>query len=492
MASIGELRKRVEAEPESHDVRWQLAKKLYAESSYREALAHLRVLKNDWDRRLNVLRYLAAAYYRLGRYDEAISELTDCIDTWPEEVSLFEQLAKVYSAAGRTREASEVWQGLLKLDPSNRMARKALKRIDERASMTPYPATEPHESDDGVDLRPVTVCPRCGAQNSAEFERCWQCGSALNGADTPPPFAEETRAGGTTSHAVVSRLLTALLIGMLAGSLYLTVRYAPLAFSDSAFVEPPRTVAEVLLRELTAARLTLWVGLLVLCPITIIAGANLLKIRDLGVRQIAGLSIGLATAVYLGSWLSVQYLYLAIASTILLLIPAVVWTLGANAVKSGVMWLLLVTATAAATAGVFFLYVGKGPFEQAQAIAEFARAHDAQPDPGVHPTHSFSAPARFEMTWISTGSQWLDGHTNETAVIVTSEPVSPPARFEFYIGDDLKDFLEMTQAESRLRMRVQAGVPYRVVLRGAEGTEAELRTVGVLTPVINREVRESP
>ena len=483
MSKIGELRRQVEAEPDSHEVRWQLAKTLYAESDYREALTHLRILKSEWERRLNVLRYLAASYYRLGRYDEAINELLDCIKTWPNELSLREQLAKVYSVAGHTNEANEIWREILELDPGNHMARKALKRADDGNAHTPYPARAPHESDDGVDLRPVTVCPHCGAQNSAEFERCWQCGSALDGQEAPEPMRVEPDPAEKAG-VLAKRLGMLTFAGLMAAAVFVTVRFAYPAFSASPLVEVPRTVAEVLLRELAAARITLWAVLMILCPVILVAAVNTLKIKEVRTKHIFGLGTGFATAVYLGSWLSVQYIYATVGLTIVLLLPAVIWTISAGPLRNGAIWALLVLTGAGASTGIFFLYVGMAPFEQAQAITEFAAAHDGQPDPGVHPSHTLEAPAEFEVSWASTGSEWLDGLTNEVTVIVESEPPPSRALFEFYIGRELADFVDLAEPESRLRMRVRPDTTYRVIFRAPEGTEAEMHLRGVLTPQV--------
>ncbi|MEK7795771.1 MAG: hypothetical protein AAB353_14635, partial [Candidatus Hydrogenedentota bacterium] len=82
MADVWELQQWVEGHPDRFDQRWRLAKKLFLAWEYRLALEHLLVLKNEWDRRPNVVRYLAATYYRLGRYEEAIEELRAATQSW--------------------------------------------------------------------------------------------------------------------------------------------------------------------------------------------------------------------------------------------------------------------------------------------------------------------------------------------------------------------------------------------------------------------------
>jgi tetratricopeptide (TPR) repeat protein len=110
MVDIWDLSRFVEDHPGDYEQRWRLAKKLYLACEYRLALEHLQILRNEWARKLNVVRYLAATLYRLGRYDEAIRELEDAIYTWPEEIGLREQLARVLEVANRNPEAADAWR----------------------------------------------------------------------------------------------------------------------------------------------------------------------------------------------------------------------------------------------------------------------------------------------------------------------------------------------------------------------------------------------
>ena len=96
MADLEELSQYVTSHPDDYAQRWRLAKKLYMAWEYNEAIKHLLILKKNWTRKLNVLRYLAATYYRLGRYMDAISELKEILQQWPSETAVWEQLARVY------------------------------------------------------------------------------------------------------------------------------------------------------------------------------------------------------------------------------------------------------------------------------------------------------------------------------------------------------------------------------------------------------------
>ncbi|MBX3179259.1 MAG: tetratricopeptide repeat protein [Candidatus Hydrogenedentes bacterium] len=129
MADIWDIARYVEANPDDHEQRWRLAKKLYTAWEYRLALEHLQILKNEGPRRINILRYLGATYYRLGRYEEAIRELEGAIDLWPDEIGLYEQLARVLEIAGDNRRASALWKKALELDPHHPMAAHAAARL---------------------------------------------------------------------------------------------------------------------------------------------------------------------------------------------------------------------------------------------------------------------------------------------------------------------------------------------------------------------------
>lgn len=129
MADIWDIARYVEANPDDHEQRWRLAKKLYTAWEYRLALEHLQILKNEGPKRINILRYLGATYYRVGRYEESIRELETAISEWPEEIGLYEQLARVLEIAGNHPKAADMWEKALALDPHHPMAAHAAARL---------------------------------------------------------------------------------------------------------------------------------------------------------------------------------------------------------------------------------------------------------------------------------------------------------------------------------------------------------------------------
>ncbi len=129
MADIWDIARYVEANPDDHEQRWRLAKKLYTAWEYRLALEHLQILKNEGPQRISILRYLGATYYRLGRYEEAVRELRTAVELWPDEIGLFEQLARVLEIAGDHEGAADMWEKTQELDPHHPMAAHAAARL---------------------------------------------------------------------------------------------------------------------------------------------------------------------------------------------------------------------------------------------------------------------------------------------------------------------------------------------------------------------------
>ena len=145
MAEIWDIARYVEANPDDHEQRWRLAKKLYTAWEYRLALEHLQILRDEGQERINILRYLAATYYRLGRYDEAQAELKNAISIWPDEIGLYEQLARVLEIAGDHIGAAQEWEKVLSLDPHHPMAAHAAARLRSSTSETDKKKSLPNQ-----------------------------------------------------------------------------------------------------------------------------------------------------------------------------------------------------------------------------------------------------------------------------------------------------------------------------------------------------------
>ncbi|MDX9971643.1 MAG: tetratricopeptide repeat protein, partial [FCB group bacterium] len=280
MADMWELGQYVEDHPDAYEQRWRLAKKLYLACEYRLVLEHLQILKNEWTPKLNVTRYLAATYYRLGRYEESISELEEAIDIWPDEVGLREQLARVLETAGDSDRASAVWAQVERLDPDHALARKASERLISQHERSPQDELHIDESDSGIDLAPKLVCPACGAQNSVEFDRCWQCraplvpgaaaGVAPGAAGSPMPGVES---GSTMLRRVFNIVAGLLFVALLAYGVYTGINGLPSQEAPPGIVVTP-TVYAALFESLFNVRLVIGLVLLVASPIVLFLALN--------------------------------------------------------------------------------------------------------------------------------------------------------------------------------------------------------------------------
>src|SRR5690606_32522134 len=211
--------------------------------------------KNEWPQKLNIRRYLAATYYRLGRYDDASDELRHALKNWPEEIGLHEQLARVLEIAGDRETAAVAWEDIAELDPHHPIAKSAAKRLRESNAKDARQDLRLLDSDSGIDLSPGQVCPSCGAQNSDEFERCWQCHAALlsghGGVHATPRPSRRTPAITAESAILLLGLAT---LGMIALGFILSVQ---MLFDAALPGEPTHTLQQLFTVDLARSRVIL-------------------------------------------------------------------------------------------------------------------------------------------------------------------------------------------------------------------------------------------
>ena len=249
MSDLRELTDYVSEHPDAYDYRWRLAKKLYMAWEYKEALKHLLVLKSDWTRHLNVLRYLAATYYRLGRYEEAIQELEEILRQWPGEIPVWEQYARVSEVAGRTEAAIVAWEEVLKLDPDHSIAGRAVLRLRSTPDNSSREELNLADSDSGINLSAAHICENCGAQNSEEFDRCWQCHALL--AHAALSSSVQTPLPESSSKAWLRTLVGGLLtVAAVSACVYLSLAHLPNSMGGTGTEEVPLSVYAVLAETL--------------------------------------------------------------------------------------------------------------------------------------------------------------------------------------------------------------------------------------------------
>ncbi len=490
MAEMWDIAKYVEEHPDDYEQRWRLAKKLYAAWEYRLALEHLQVLRNEWQKKLNVVRYLSATYYRLGRYDEAMEELREAIETWPQEIGLREQLARVLEIAGKRTESADVWKKIAELDPHHPIAKNAVKRLLENKEPTPREELQLGDSDSGIDLSPGRVCPNCGAQNSDEFDRCWQCHAQLGEAQaTPRPTSPEREPRlPVLSPETLSMGLGIAVVAMLALCIYLSLKLMlPGKAGEAVFVN---TLALLYQHELGMSRVITGVVVLVLWPFVLQLTLSLMRLEKASPPPLIWLA-GLlqASLAFLCTWLPLHMVSLMFLLPAVVGLGAIVGLFGLGLLRALNVWILQLvlmgavvlisfTACESIQLGQFF-----NPFSEIPAVLHYAQQQKVNPKPGSYPLPGTTVPVKQEVLWESTGSPWLDRRTGSLRFTVFSEAENAGLKFEINQGETKPLVFEnVTSRQWTYEYEVRSGEKYFVKVAGPEGTRVEVTTEGLLIP----------
>ena len=479
------LKQSIEENPSDHELRWKVAKSFYAACEYRHALEELQILRNEWEPRLNVVRYLSATYYRLGRYEEAIRELRSGISTWPTEIVLQEQLARVLEVSGNLLGAAQTWEGVAKLEPSHPLANSAAKRLQRKAEgKYAEQATDLtlDSQDSGINLKPGQTCSNCGAHNALDAELCWQCQSPIYTVRTPRPSRRTGKLASPQGHPNVLRFAGgAVTVLVLAMCVYLTIR------DLAAMGDPVESIQEFYRHTLAPTRVVLGAGLLLIWPLTfylLLFAIGVPRI-PLGTVTIAGLCM--AGVAYWLSFSSPAGLAIGLAAA--LIASVAIFHLGFQLKPKEIIsvWLyqsviivvamvVLVTLTEWSRTGVFF-----NPVRDIPALSRTARMPLRNPE--LLFSRDLSAqplPFRCRIQWESSGSPWIDRYAESIFLEIDPREQS---------GIEL-DFLNAAGStigyETQLRNKetksypVDAGQPYTLKLTGAEGAFAGVRIMGIL------------
>ena len=490
MAELWDIARFVEENPDDHDQRWRLAKKLYNALEYRLAADHLEILKNEWEPRVNVVRYLAATYYRLGRHSEAIKVLEDGLEIWPQESGLYEQLARVLEVAGEREHAADVWEKLAELDPKHRLAARAAKRlrrqvIQESAEQDLHLA----ESDSGIDLSPGRICPNCGSQNSDEFERCWHCNTALSGIElTPAPGAPRPGRPVFTPE-MIGVMGGVVVVALLSLCLYLSLRLLLRAGPELVHPGVICTLAELYRTELATTRILMGIVLLVGWPMAL-WGALLLvpPTRPLPVLLVNLSGLLLAALAYLGTWLPGGALALApiLPALVSLAIVAVAFGMGfGRALKVWVVQLAFVFAFTVVSvviiesfqSGRFF-----NPVTSAGAVLHLSGTAEEGGNRGSYEVPLHELPVVQGVRWPSTGSPWLDERAGPAGFVVTTPPETAGLKFEIKDSTGTRAYDEIAGGRWTRTFPVKPGETYEIIVRGPAGAEATVEIRSLIPP----------
>ncbi|MFP4190464.1 MAG: tetratricopeptide repeat protein [Candidatus Hydrogenedentota bacterium] len=495
MTGIPELTRYVEAHPGETEQRWRLVKKLYHACEYDEALEHLLVIKREWPTKLNVLRYLAAAYYRLGRYEEAIEVLEHALSEWPHVMVLYEQLARVFEMAGRREESRLVWEKILAEDPYHPTAPQAIKRLQKDKQQTPPQQRVIDDSDSGIDIQEGNICPACGAHNGEELTRCWKCNSLLPTFKnpTPSPATKKGEEAGEPEEAAAPpspfmRIsLTAagvgltLILGVLAVAI--TTNNWERAFPYSGIPPIPLTVYGVLADNLAILRVLGGIVLLAAWPASLyIAGVLMTLTPRAGSAYLfAGLS--LAFAAYSATWLPVEHLLYAPLALGLLAFLACLAIFRGPFVRILGAWAAQMILVTGAALVLVVSTEGVKPLVELPVISAYAARHDNQQTPGVYEVNPSLAPLQMGIVWQSTGSEWLDTWAHEAVIAISlEEPLEEPLRVVVRKDEQVVEHIELTEGQIAIPVRAEPSAEHRLSVTGPLDVRIQPRIYAVLRP----------
>lgn len=498
MTDVWELAAFVEDHPDDHVQRWRLAKKLYAEHEYRLALEHLQMLNKEWTPKLNVQRYLAATFYRLGRYTEAEEHLLKTINQWPEETGPREQLAHVYRVDGKLKEALDAWKQVLSLEPGHALAERAVKNLEGAVAKSEKSAGPPVmgvfmpnlTADEKEDLMVTgNICPQCGAQNSDEFETCWQCNANLSVhtpsfLNTPPievhgPYL--LRPETTTALMLIS---TAVLLVASA------VQGVRLMLAYNAVETPLLTSMDDLgVLILPPARLTMGIVMALCWPLVIMLALRLFRAAprppDILI-YISGWLLGALTLLLV--LLPMPFPVLAVGASGLLSLAVIVFTfrmkvvvgLGIWIVHLALVWLVGILAFWFAESRRYGELIN--PFTELPAVSAAMSGPEALHDAVPTRLPKAITPFRQKIRWKSTGSSWLDRPLSSVEISVYPESAAPELRFQIYQGEDLRyhEDLKGTQ-KSTVNFAVVPGTNYEFVVQGADNIIVPVAITSLMT-----------
>lgn len=485
MTEIWDMARHVEENPDDYEQRWRLAKKLYIAWEYRLALEHLQVLRNDWEPKLNVARYLAATYYRLGRYEESIRELRAAVETWPKEIGVREQLARVLEVSGKREDAAGVWEEVAELEPHHPLAGRAAKRLRERTRES-EPEDELHlsDSDSGIDLTPGEICPNCGAQNSSEFDRCWQCHAPLRPAPAPQratPMVQQDRPPVLTPETA-SLIGGLAVIGLLSVGLYLSLR---LLFGASAEM-PARTLYALYTRELAVTRVVTGVAIIALWPVILRATLSLVRVEEPvppTLVLLTGLLLGSLT--YVLSWLPPQTLILMPILPAVAGLAIILGTFQIGLARAANVFVLHLLMMGVVLVGVFTvsesirLKTALNPLSEVNAIVHFAKTRESE-EPGIFYLPAEHTPMHQPLVWQSTGSKLLDHHGAGVLFTVFGENERKTLAFEFSDSEGTQFFEKFSETPWDYLRRIEPGRAYTVHVTAKETIPVNVRLAGLL------------
>jgi len=467
--------------------RWHLTKKLYMACEYRDALSHLLILKRNTEWKLNYSRYLAAAYYRLGRYEESIQELESAINTWPHEIPLREQLARAYEVSQNTADAIRVWQHILEIDPQHPIAAPSIQRLSAGPS---EPSSESElnltESDSGIDLAAGVICPKCGARNSVDSDRCWQCHAPLTAPGTPTPRPQKLPSP-PTANRVWTIIIGLATVGLLSAGVYVTLAYAvnrPVAVDDLIVAT---SVDALLDHEWFPARLAAGCTLLVVWPAILWLAAATCCDQPVPFARVLGVSLPAAALTYLLLWLPFRMIPVAFVVPVILTLVTIPIMFPVRLFRALIVWFVQIVLLLLSLFGVIIAVTNVATFNHLDTLLTLETARAAQMPDGAYTFTVSEFPARYIITWKKTGSEWVNGVGQLVRFEITREGSDGQVTTEFLEAGQTLVYRQNEEPPFSFTHEIAPGRNYELRVKSQENAPVRVSISGLLLPTAQKQ-----
>lgn len=491
MADVWDIAQYVETHPDDYEQRWRLAKKMYLAWEYRLAVEHLQVLKNEWEERPNVRRYLGATLFRLQRYDDAVNELREATEVWPEDIAIRQQLARVLAAADRKEDAAEIWDDILEIEPDHEFGaevRARLKRpktkklpppLGQRASGRKTRTVKVPVSRQRAPEAVESICQSCGARNGPGFSECWQCQGSLQYAipyEEPEAVDEYDRSRSTESSApwVVFGLAV---VALLSGGIYLTLQDMYPAVQPLPGERIPISMAELYRFDMMVTRLVCGVVLILAWPLAFRLADYLVGLEDIDDRYLIALGVLMGAVAYPILWLPTPYWGYGLLSLPLLSLIIALVLYRAKIFKGMLVWIVQGTLVLLVSGSVLAAFHG---FDLIRDLPIIIR-HGLEKDRGTVFKWDTTVTSEIAVKWEESESSWENRHANRIAVYATSGPITRRAFIEIDRNDRVLEFEELSEEGIRFEFtQIEPGGVYVLMVTGEEGVEVHVEVRGLL------------
>lgn len=398
---------------------------------------------------------------------------------------------------GRNKEALDTWRRVLRINPDHTVAKRAVKTLEtevqkkESAKNVPISAIfQPDLSPEQEEDLLVTglICPRCGAQNSDEFETCWQCNAALR--KQSPSFMNAPPLEAHGKYLLRPETMTTLalvIIGiLLAASAAAGIRLVMAYMSTSD--APLLATSDVWDRILVLSRIAAGILMLLFWPVVLKLSLLMFRVKYTPPEiliYISGLLLGALTLLLL--LLPMPFAFFAFGGSLLLSLLIVVFTFQTDVRLAPAVWITQFVLVWMIGGIAFWMVECRRHGEWINPLAEVPAVRAAVNGPKALPDSvpvKFSAsvtPMRQKVRWQSSGSRWLDIQATKVQFTVRTESVAPGLRFQIYLESDLKYHEELQgTGPFSIYYPFSPGIVYEVVIQAQEPVALNATVQGLL------------